>query len=90
MSDLQGTILKRYIRNQIVALFILATIWGVLTTFIGEGTIMLIINILFMFFTIGVAVILIRPLRYFMNNVFAFIVAMLLWFLFNVLYRSIF
>ena len=90
MSDLQGTILKRYIRNQIVALFILATVWGVLTTFIGEGTIMLITNILFMFFTIGIAVTLIRSLRYFMNHVFAFIVSMLLWFLFNVLYRSFF
>jgi len=90
MKNLQETNFKKPIIDQIVGFFVLATIWGVLSIFIGDGKIMLIINILFMFITISVAVQLKISLSYIMHNIFAFIVSMLLWFVFNVLYRSIY
>ena len=90
MEDLQWANYKKHIRGHILRLFILATIWGIFSVFIGDGKIMLIVNIFFFLLTIYVAVQLKISLSYITNNFFAFIVSMLLWLLFNVLYRSIY
>ena len=89
-DDFIKSINLRIVRNSIIGLMILGTIWGVLNSIIGDGIVTGIINITFMIFTAIIsALVLWRGLAYLMNNIVALFVSLIVWFFIFSFYRFI-
>ena len=89
-DDFIKSINLRIVRNSIIGLMILGTIWGVLNSIIGDGIVTGIINITFMIVTAIIsALVLWRSLAYLMNNIVALFVSLIVWFFIFSFYRFI-
>ena len=77
---------KRTAKNTIIGLIVLGTVWGVIISFMGTGT--AVVNIFFMILSILISIVLLRSLRYFMNELFAYGISIVLWILIFMIYRA--
>jgi len=79
---------KRTAKNTIIGLIVLGTVWGVIISFMGPGTGTAVVNIFFMILSILISIVLLRSLRYFMNELFAYGISIVLWILIFMIYRA--
>ena len=79
---------KKKVRNSIIALFVIGTIWAVVISLVGEGTWGAIVNILFFIISIIFGVTIQTYLRGFLNSRLAWIISLSVFVLVIFFYRS--
>jgi len=88
-NELIKNFYKKGARNSIISLFVIGTVWGVLVSLLGEGTMLTIVNIVFFLISIFIGVGIQTNLKGFLNSTLAWIISMSILAIVILFYRSL-